>query len=259
MHRSGSLSGWTALRRIVLAMLGGFAVAAANAPAPAHSQAWPDKPVRIIVPFAPGGSIDAFARALANQLQTRFGKPFVVENRPGGSGTMGTDQVARAAPDGYTLLVHSSTIGSIGAVLKSDFDPASSLTPIAILASAPDVLLIPSALPVKSIAELVAYSKSNNVLYGTSGVGSTGHLHTELFNQRAGTNFKHIAYKGVAGALQDLAGGRVHVVFGTIASAAGLIESGHVRVLAYAAERPPGTPDAPTIRASGIDYEASVW
>jgi tripartite-type tricarboxylate transporter receptor subunit TctC len=255
MHRvagTGAIS-----RRVALAALGMGALAAA---VPARAQTWPDKPVRIIVPFSPGGSIDAFARVLASELQTRFGKPFVVENRPGGAGTLGTQLVARATPDGYTLLVHSSTIASMAQVEKSTFDASSSLTPIALLATAPDVLLVSSSFPVKSVKELIEYSKTHKLLYGSTGVGSTGHLHTEMFNLRAGTNLKHIVYKGVAPALTDLAGGTIQVVFGTIASAQGLIESGKVKVLAYAAEgRRAGNPEAPTIRDSGLNFEAAVW
>ena len=248
-------------RRAVLAALGGGAVAAASTRA-GFAQAWPDRPVRIVVAFTPGGSIDAFARALAPHFQTRFGQPFVVENRPGAGGTMATDQVARSAPDGYTLTVHSSTIASMGPVLKSDFDASVNLTPVAMIARGPVAVLVPKDSPAKTIKDLVEQSKADpgKLLYGSAGIGSTNHLQTELFNKRAGTSLKHVPYKGISQALQDLGGGRLHALFGSLGSAAGLMQSGHLRVIAYAGdERAPGYPDAPSIRSAGIDYEVSIW
>ena len=244
------------------ALLGlGFA-GAAQAQAQAPTQTWPDKPVRIVVGFSPGASTDAFSRALANQLQIKFGQPFVVENRPGAGGWTGTQAVAQSKPDGYTLTVNANTIAILGLIQKTNFDASTDLTPIAILARSPVALLIPNSLPVKTIPEFIAYAKANpdKTFYGSAGSGSTNHLYAELFNQRAGIMMKHVPYKGLAEALTDLAAGRVHMIFGTVASAAGLLKSGTVRLLAYgAAGKSEGSPDAPTVRESGLDYEAAVW
>jgi tripartite-type tricarboxylate transporter receptor subunit TctC len=228
----------------------------------AHAQSWPEKPVRIVVAFSPGASTDSFSRALANQLQAKFGQPFVVENRPGAGGWTGTQVVAQSKPDGYTLTVNANTIAILGLIQKTNFDASTDLTPIAIVARSPVALLIPASLPVKTIKEFVDYAKANpdKTFYGSAGSGSTNHLYAELFNQRAGIQMKHVPYKGLAEALTDLAAGRVHMIFGTVASAAGLLKSGQVRLLAYgAAGRPEGSPEAPTVRESGLDYDAAVW
>jgi tripartite-type tricarboxylate transporter receptor subunit TctC len=228
----------------------------------ATAQSWPDRPVKIVVAFTPGGSIDAFARALAPHFQQKFGQPFIIENKPGAGGTMATEQVSRAAPDGYTLTVHSSTIASMGPVMKTDFDASVNLTPVAMLARGPVAILVPTPSPVKSVKDLVEQSKANpgKLLYGSAGIGSTNHLQTELFNKRAGTSLKHVPYKGIAQALQDLGGDRLHVLFGSLGSASGLMQSGHLRVVGYAGdERAVGYPDAPSIKSAGIDYEVSIW
>jgi tripartite-type tricarboxylate transporter receptor subunit TctC len=251
-------------RRLAVAAMAGFSAAlgVVLGAGPAMA-AWPEKPVKMVVAFAPGASIDAFARALAIQLQARLGQPFLVENRPGAGGTMATGQVAASPPDGYTLTVHSSTIASMGPVLKSDFDASVNLTPIAMISRAPYVVMVASNFPVKTIKELVDYAKANpdKVLYGSAGVGSTNHLQTELFNKRAGISMKHIPYKGLAGALQDLAGGQINVIFGALASAQGLVDAGKIRVIAQATDATSvgdGTV-LPSIRSAGIDYETSVW
>jgi tripartite-type tricarboxylate transporter receptor subunit TctC len=240
---------------------GAAAVAAAGG---ARAQAtWPTRAVRMVVPFAPGASNDTFTRALADLLPARFNQPFVVENRAGAGGWTGTSFVQAAAPDGYTLLENSSGIASMGLIMKLPFDAAKDLTPIAMMARSPDAVLVHAALPVKSVREFVDYCKANpdKVFYGTAGVGGTNHLHAELFNMRAGVKMKHVPYRGLAQALTDLAAGRVQVCFGTIASAAGLIKSGEVRLLAYgAAGRPADAPEAPTVEESGVaNYEAKVW
>ena len=249
-------------RRAASAAITALAFMAGPGGTQAQAQAWPDKPVRIVVAFSPGASTDSFSRGLANQLQMKFGQPFVVENRPGAGGWTGTQAVAQSKPDGYTLTVNANTVAMLGLIQKTSFEATKDLTPIAVLARSPVALLIPNSLPVRTIPEFVAYAKANpeKTFYGSAGGGSTNHLYAELFNQRAGTTMKHVPYKGLAEALTDLAAGRVQIIFGTVASAAGLLKSGQVRLLAYgAAGRPEGSPEAPTVREAGLDYEAAVW
>ena len=248
-------------RRHVVGALAGTA-AAAVIPRTARAQAWPDKPGRIVVAFTPGTSTDNFARALANQFQTQFGQPFVVENRPGAGGWTGTLAVAQSKPDGATMTVNANGISILGLVQKNSFDATKDLTPIAMLARSPVAFLIPSSLPVRTIRELVDYVKgrNNDFFYGSAGIGSINHLYGELFNQRAGIQMKHVPYRGFGEALPDLAAGRIGLIFSSFATGSGLIKSGQVRLLAYGADtRPDGTPDAPSVRESGIDYETSFW
>lgn len=245
-------------RRPLLAVLAVPALAKAQG----AGDAWPQRPVRIIVPFTPGGSNDAMARPLCEQLHARFGQPFIVENRPGAGSAVGVGLLAQSPPDGYTLLVTTSSIAAIGPVQGSGFNPAAELDAVALLAKSPLVVLTPPNSPIDSIAALVRADRTRPGLlhYASSGPGSTTHIVSELFNLRAGTRLQHVPYRGTAGALTDLVAGRVDVMFTTIASAAGQIKGGLLRVIAYTGEgRPPGTPEAPTIRAAGIDYESGIW
>ena len=246
-------------RRALLAMAGASCPAV---PALAQAEGWPARPVRIVVPFTPGGSNDAIARPLAERLQARFGQPFVVENRPGAGSAVGVAAVAQSAPDGHTLLLTTSSITAIGPVQGTGFNPAAELDAVALLARAPLVVLTPPASPIGSIQDLVAaeHARPGSLHYASSGPGSTTHIATELFNLRAGTKLQHVPYRGTAGALTDLVAGRVDVMFTTIASAAGQIRGGLLRVIAYTGEdRPAGTPPAPTVRAAGIAYDSGIW
>lgn len=218
--------------------------------------------MRIVVPFTPGGSNDAIARPLAERLQARFGQSFVVENRPGAGSAVGVSAVAQSAADGHTLLLTTSSIAAIGAVQGTGFDPTRDLDGVALLAKAPLIVLTPPASPIGSIRDLVAADRARpgGLHYASSGPGSTTHIATELFNLRAGTGLQHVPYRGTAGALTDLVAGRVNVMFTTIASAAGQIRGGLLRIIAYTGEeRPPGTPPAPTVRSAGIEYESGIW
>jgi tripartite-type tricarboxylate transporter receptor subunit TctC len=242
-------------------------LAAAGAPcltrgAIAQTEGWPARPVRIVVPFTPGGSNDAISRPLAERLQARFGQPVLVETRPGAGSAVGVASVAQSAADGYTLLLTTSSIASIGPVQGTGFDPATELDAVALLAKAPLVVVTPPASPIASIRDLVAADRARpgSLRFASSGPGSTTHIAAELFNLRAGTRLQHVPYRGTAGALTDLVAGRVEVMFTTIASAAGQIRGGLLRVIAYTGEeRPAGTPPAPTVREAGIDYEAGIW
>ncbi|MEN0076066.1 MAG: tripartite tricarboxylate transporter substrate binding protein [Paracraurococcus sp.] len=246
-------------RRALLAAAG---LAGPVRPALAQPEGWPARPVRIVVPFTPGGSNDAIARPLAERLQARFGQPFPVENRPGAGSAVGVQAVAQSPPDGQTLLLTTSSIAAIGPVQGSGFDPTADLDAVALLARAPLVVVTPPASPIGSIAALLAADRARpgRVTYASSGPGSTTHIATALFNLRAGTQLQHVPYRGTAGALTDLVAGRVDVMFTTIASAAGQIRGGLLRVIAYTGpERVPGSPPAPAVREAGIDYEAGIW
>ncbi|MFC7693038.1 Bug family tripartite tricarboxylate transporter substrate binding protein [Paeniroseomonas aquatica] len=223
---------------------------------------WPLRPVRIIVPFTPGGSNDAVARPLCEQLHARFGQPFIVENRPGAGSAVGVGLLAQSPPDGYTLLVTTSSIAAIGPVQGTGFDPAVELEAVALLAQSPLVVLTRPDSPIDSIAALVQADRERpgRLHYASSGPGSTTHIASELFNLRSGTRLQHVPYRGTAPALTDLVAGRVDVMFTTIASAAGQIRGGLLRIIAYTAEgRPAGTPAGPIVRAAGIDYESGIW
>ena len=249
-------------RPLLAALAAPVLTKAQGAAAHGAGEAWPQRPVRIIVPFTPGGSNDAMARPLCEQLHARFGQPFIVENRPGAGSAVGVGLLAQSPPDGYTLLVTTSSIAAIGPVQGSGFNPAAELDAVALLAKSPLVVLTPPNSPIDSIAALIRADRVRPGLlhYASSGPGSTTHIVAELFNLRAGTRLQHVPYRGTAGALTDLVAGRVDVMFTTLASAAGQIKGGLLRVIAYTGEgRPPGAPEAPTVRAAGIDYESGIW
>ncbi|WP_161993480.1 Bug family tripartite tricarboxylate transporter substrate binding protein [Muricoccus nepalensis] len=247
---------------------GGIAAALA-APAlagrPARAQgAWPARPVRVVVPFPPGGSNDAVARPLAEHLQARFGQPFVVENRPGAGSTIGSAEVARAPADGMVLMVTSSTFSTSAAVQRTPYDAAEDFEAVAMLASAPLVVLGAPGFPPGNLAELVAFLRAHpgRVDYGSAGPGSINQLAAELFAQKAGgLSLQHVPYRGMGPATTDLAAGTIQLLFTTLPSARGIIDGGRVKVLGWTGEnRPSGGPSAPTPRESGLaDYEAGIW
>jgi len=239
-----------------------LAAGAAGLARPGRAQAWPARPVRIVVPFTPGGSNDALARPLAERLTARFGQSFLVENRPGAGSAVGVQAVAQSPPDGQTLLLTTSSVAAIGPVQGTGFDPTQALDAVAFLARSPMAILTPPASPLSSIQALVAADRARpgSVTYASSGPGSTVHIITELFNLRAGTQLTHVPYRGTAPALTDLIAGRVDVMFSTVISAQGQLQAGLLRVIAYSgADRPAGTPPAPTVRDAGIDYESGIW
>ena len=240
----------------------GVMAAALLAPGIARGQAWPTRPVRIVVPFTPGGSNDAMARPLAERLQARFGQPFVIENRPGAGSAVGVQYAAQAVPDGHTLLVTTSSVAAIAPVQRIGFDAGRELDGIALLASAPLAAFVPPNSRFASLRAMVAEAraKPGEVTYASSGPGSTVHLMTELFCLKAGVQMQHIPYRGTAGALTDLVAGRVDVMFTTFASTGGQLRGNLLKVLAHAGEaRPANTPDAPTAREQGIDYIGGIW
>lgn len=232
--------------------------------ASAGAQEWPSRPVRIVAPFAPGGSADTLGRLVAIRLAARFKQNFVVDNRTGAGGTIGTELVADSAPDGYTLVVSGIATHAIGpAMQKTPYDPVKSFTHIALFGGPPIIAVVHPGVEAKSLSQFVALSKSTpqGISYGSPGPGTNGHLVAELFRMRSGSNLVHIPYKGAALAMVDLAGGHIPSSFNTLSTAAVHVKSGRARALAHsAAKRVSAFPDVPTFVESGYkDLVATTW
>ena len=246
-------------RRLVLTGI------AASLAGPAVAQeAYPARSVRIIVPFAAGGGADAVARALAQKLSERFGQQFVVDNRPGGAGNIGTEAVARAAPDGYTLLLTGPSHVTNAHLFKNlPFDPLRGFAPISLLTSAPYVLVANPALPVRGFRDLVALARSSTpaLSYGSAGNGTAGHLAMEMIKAELGIDLLHVPYRGSPPLLTDLMAGRVAIAFDNVISSSPGIASGQLRAIAVSgATRAPSLPEVPTIAESGLPgFDVTVW
>lgn len=227
-------------------------------PSAAHAQAaFPNKPIRLVVPFAAGGVSDIVGRALGQKMGELFGQPVVIENRAGAGGAVGSEFVAGAAPDGYTLLLSSISTIAIGPFLvkKLGYDPVNGLTPIGIVTYAPNVLAIHGGLPFKSLGELLAFAKANpgKLSYGSAGVGSIGHLSGELLRSVTGSDMVHVPYKTSAAAYPDVIGGNVSMVFDTLPAAINHIKAGKVRPLAVLSPRRAALmPEVPTFAEAGV-------
>jgi tripartite-type tricarboxylate transporter receptor subunit TctC len=231
----------------------------------ASAQVWPAaRPIRIIVPQSAGGSTDQVARPLAKALSDSMGQSVIIENKPGAGSIVGTDAVAKAAPDGYTLLAVAASFSISPAIYKKlPYDPVRDFAPVTLLASFPNVLVVSANLPVKSVAELIAYAKANpgKLNYGSSGIGTGTHLSMELFKSMAGVEMVHVAYKGGAPAVNALLAGEVQVNLATISTAISHIKSGKLRALAVSGrQRVAAFPGVPTIAESGLPgYEYDSW
>ena len=228
------------------------AAAGLFAPSGAAAQAYPTRPVTIVVPFAPGGGSDTGARMLAQKLSEKWGQPVVVENKAGAAGMVGTGAVAKAAPDGYTLLVGNIGTQAINGSLykKMAYDPVNGFAPISLIAELPLVVLVNAAVPVKTPQELVAYVKARPgaVSYSSSGAGSSLHLAAELFQHQSGTQLLHVPYKGSGAAMGDLIAGHVQVSFSTVLESSAQVKAGKVRAVALTgASRSGALPDVPTL------------
>jgi tripartite-type tricarboxylate transporter receptor subunit TctC len=226
---------------------------------------YPSRPVTFVVPFAPGGVTGLFARILGQKLEQRLGKPFVVEHKPGGGGVTGALSVVRAAPDGYTIMMASSSIMAFNVTMRKElaYDPRKDLTPVALLARVPFVLVVNNDLPVKSVADLVklAKDKPGQLSFGTPGPGTFHHLNAEIFKSIFGLELVHVPYKGTAPALQDVAAGHIAFMFADVPPARGLIEGGKVRALGVTtAQRVKALPDVPPLAEVGIPgYDNASW
>lgn len=244
-----------------IAIAAGFSGALSTA---ASAQAWPAKPVTVIVPFAAGGNTDGIARMAAQRLGEAFGKTFVVENRPGAGGVLAADLVKRAAPDGYTLFIAALPVMAIvPAMQKVPYDSQKDFAPISNIATNPFALVVNKDIPVKTVQEFVDYVKKQNgeLSYGSAGIGSLNHLSMALFLKRAGLTMVHVPYKGNAPALSDVVAGHIPAMFSNLSDALVQAKGGTVRMLAISSEkRSPLAPDVPTVAESGYpNFNVLTW
>jgi tripartite-type tricarboxylate transporter receptor subunit TctC len=230
----------------------------------AAAQDYPNRPIRLVVPFPPGGASDILGRLIAERLGTEYKQTVVVENRPGASGHVGAQQVAKAAGDGYTLL--SGTIGihaAYASYRKLGYDPAAELQPIMVLGESPNIVAVPASSPYKTFGDFLADAKANpgKINYGSAGPGSSIHMVTALFEVASGARLTHVPYKGSAPALVDLVGGQIQVMFENFSSGMPQVRGGKLRVLAVTgAKRDPKLPDIPTIAEAGVPgYAGTSW
>ena len=240
------------------------AAAAFASPAWADDARWPERPVRLIVPFAAGSSSDTIARIVTQKLAERLGQPIVIENRVGGASVIGTQAVSRAEPDGYTLgLANTSTHAATVALGTASYDPVKDFVPVAMIAYSPFVLLVTPGLPVNSVSDLVAAAKAKPgaLNYASAGVGSMTHLAGALFAETAGVKLTHVPYRGTEQSVIDLMEGRIEILFGTIAPSLPQIRAGKLRALATTGDKRNGMlSELPTLAEGGLaGYEAGLW
>ncbi len=240
------------------------ALLASVAAVPALAQTFPSRPVRFVVPFAPGGPADVSARTIAVKLTEALGQNIVIDNRPGAGGIVAAELVAAAKPDGHTILLCSTSVMVINPIVsKVSYDPLRDLAPVSLVSSSPYVLLTNAAFPARTVKELIAAAraKPGSLNYGSAGIGSTSHLVAEIFRGMADIEVTHVSYKGSALAATDLIGGHLQMLFESVSSALPNINSGRVRALGISSRRrSPLTPQIPTIDESGVPgYEAITW
>jgi len=232
----------------------------------AHAaQSYPERPIRFVVPFAPGGSTDTLARSIGIKLAESMGQQIVVDNRSGGNGNIGMQIVADAPPDGYTIVLGYIANLAIGPHLyaKLPFDPVKSFAPITLLAESPNILVAHPSLPVKNVKELIAYAKAHpgKLNFGSASVASVGHLTGIMLNQMAGIDMQHVPYKGSGQAVVDVVGGQIQLMFSGMSSVMPHVKAGRLKALAVTgAKRSPAVPDVPTIAESGFPgFSATAW
>jgi tripartite-type tricarboxylate transporter receptor subunit TctC len=230
----------------------------------AQAQNYPNRPIRLIVPFPAGGATDIFARAVSQKLGEKLGTTVVVDNKPGAGGTIGSDLAAKAAPDGYTLLLSTTSTHSIAPSFgtKLPYDAVADFTPIAHVGDAPSIMLVPNSSPAKTVQEWVAYARKNpgKLNYASSGNGTVVHLGTEYFKEQAGLFLVHIPYRGTALAIPDLVSGKVDVLFDSLPSGLPHVKEGRLRALGITSvKRSPLLPDLPAISETVKGYESVTW
>jgi tripartite-type tricarboxylate transporter receptor subunit TctC len=252
------------LHRITVpALLTGLLIAA-TATAPAQAQTYPDKPIRIVVPYTPGGFNDTLARTVGAKLQDAWGQVVTVENRPGGATLIGTDAAAKSAPDGHTLLVTPFAFAVNQSIFKKlPYDPVKDFAPITLAASTPNLLVVSPTVPANSVKELIALAKSKPgfLSYASTGIGSSNHLSMELFKQMAGVDIVHVPYKGSGPAVTDLLGGQVGLMFDNVPNIIQHVKAGKLKALAVTTPKAsPHAPGVPTVAEAGVPgYEVEVW
>jgi len=239
-----------------------IAAAVALFAGPAAAEEWPAKPVKIVVPFAPGGGSDFIARYIARRLSEELKQPFIVDNKPGAGGNIGVEQGIKAPADGYTLTLIASSYTVNPSVYKLNFDPVADITPIIQVSQGPLVIVANPNLPVKNLKEFVAYAKTKpgEVNFASSGQGSIVHAASELFNQRAGIKMTHVPYKGSGPAMTDTIAGTTQVFFSSASTAVAQIQAGKLRALAVTSKRIPALPDVPSVAEQGVaNYDVILW
>ena len=253
------------MKRTTFLSIATASLLAALLPGAAHAQGYPNKPIRLIVPYAPGGATDIIGRAAAAELTKTMGQQVIIENRPGSGGNLGAEQVARSAPDGYTLLVSPSSLHGITPFLytKLPYDPNKDLAPVIVLGSFANVLVMNPSIKANSVSELVALIKASpgKFTYASSGSGSTIHLSGEMFKSMLNLDIAHVPYKGSSPALTDLMGGQVSIMFDNIPSAITFIRSGKLKPLATTGPtRSSSLPELPTMIEAGFPgYISTAW
>ena len=252
-----------ARRSLIAATLSALALGAIALPAQAQDK-WPSKPITYVVPFPAGGTTDILARLIGQKLGPVLGTTVIIDNRPGAGGNIGSDLVAKAAPDGYTIMGGTISSHSINASLyKLPYDPLKSFSPITLIGTNANVLVVNPASPVKSVKDLIDAAKANpgSLSFASAGNGTSQHLSAELFKTMAQIDMVHIPYKGSAPAIQDVIGGQVPLMFDTTVVASPFIQSGKVRPLAVtSAKRAPSLPDVPTMAEAGVPgYDVVSW
>jgi len=224
---------------------------------------YPERPIRLVVPFAPGGGADIVGRVVAQRASELLGQRVIVDNRGGGGGTIGAEIVVNARPDGYTLILVSATYAISPSLYKLPYDPIKDIAPAGLLATGPFVIVVHPSLPARNVKELIAAAraKPSTITYGSSGTGSITHLGTELFCLMAGVQMTHVPYKGTGPAMVDLLGGQIQVIVGTSVSVSGHIKGGKIVPLAVTGPRRMATlPEVPTVAESGLPgYEVRTW
>jgi tripartite-type tricarboxylate transporter receptor subunit TctC len=236
-----------------------LAAGALLAAAPARAQGWPMRPIRIVVPFPPGGLVDVLARAIAQPLTAQLGQPVVVENRAGAGGNIGADAVAKSAPDGHTLLASSMGPVAVNQYIyrAMPYDTQTAFAPITLLASTPKVMCVANARPWRGVQDVVAAAKAQpgTLTAGSAGPGSSLHLALELFKRATGTDIQHVPYRGAAPAVTDLVAGQIDLLIDNLPNILGQITGGQVRAVAVATpQRLPQLPEVPTMAEAGIDF-----
>ena len=231
----------------------------------AGAQSYPSKPIRLVVPFPAGGSLDVVARAIGQKLADAWGQPVIVDNRPGAGGNIGADLVAKSAPDGYTILEGALSTHAVNVSLysKMPYDPVRDFAPITLVAVTPNVLVLNPSVPANSVKELIAYAKAHpgKLSFGSGSNGSAGHLAGELFKMEAGVDMVHIPYKGAAPAMQDLLAGQTQLMFDNLANSMQYVRAGKLKALAVTTEhRSALVPELPTLAEEGLPgFDISTW